>query len=73
MNIDKVEWLLFCVNVRHDYTSTDLIVYFYRNHVIPNYKLSEEGKITNINLTVKYNAISDVDSLSSIPGIIDTL
>jgi hypothetical protein len=30
----------------------------------------EEGKITNINLTVKYNAISDVDSLSSIPGMI---
>jgi hypothetical protein len=38
--------------------------------VIPNNKLSEEGKITNINLTVKYNAISDVDSLSSIPGMI---
>ena len=38
--------------------------------MIPNNKLSEEGKITNINLTVKYNAISDVDSLSSIPGMI---
>ncbi|CAC5408731.1 GABBR [Mytilus coruscus] len=40
-----------------------------RNHVIPNNKINEEVRLTDLNLTVKYNAISDVDSLSSFPGI----
>ncbi|VDI30653.1 Hypothetical predicted protein [Mytilus galloprovincialis] len=38
-----------------------------RNHVIPNNKINEEMQLTDLNLTVKYNAISDVDSLSSFP------
>ncbi|CAG2254551.1 GABBR [Mytilus edulis] len=41
-----------------------------RNHVIPNNKINEEMRLTDLSLTVKYNAISDVDSLSSFPGIV---